>query len=72
MVVLGRFLYYLRSKKKWSLVALDRWLSYKVMIVWELGWVDSALVILDKWSSYRGGPLNRFDCNNNVTKFVTA
>ena len=23
---------------------------------------DSALVIVDKWLSYRGGPLNRFDC----------
>ena len=25
-------------------------------------WGDSALVVLDEWSSYRGGRLNRFDC----------
>ena len=25
--------------------------------------VDSALVVLDEWSSYRGGRLNMFDCN---------
>ena len=48
--------------KKQSLIALDRWSSYTVMIVWELAWVDSALVILDQWSFYRGGRLNRFDC----------
>ena len=39
-------------QKKWSLVTLDRWLSYVVMIVWEVAWVDSALVGLDKWLSY--------------------
>ena len=54
-------------QKKWSLVALDRWLSYTVTIVWELVWVDSAPVILDEWSSYRGGCLYRFDCSENVT-----
>ena len=32
------------------------------MIVWKFVWVDSALVVLDKWSSYSGGHLNRFDC----------
>ena len=41
---------------------LDRWLSYTVMIVWKLAWADSALVVLDDWSSYRGGRLNRFNC----------
>ena len=44
------------------MVALDRWSSYTVTIVWEFAWADSALVVLDEWSSYRGGRLNRFDC----------
>ena len=29
----------------------------------EFAWEDSALVILNKWLSYRGGRLNRLDCN---------
>ena len=37
--------------------------SYTVTIVWEFAWADSALVALDKWSFYRGGRLNRLDCN---------
>ena len=41
---------------------LDRWSSYTVMIVWGFAWADSALVVLDKWSSYGVGCLNRFDC----------
>ena len=49
------------EKKKWPLVALDRWSSYTVPIVWEFAWADSTLVVLDEWSSYRGGRLNRFD-----------
>ena len=32
------------------------------MIKWEFAWPDSALIILDKWPSYRGGCLNIFDC----------
>ena len=32
-----------------------------VTIVWEFALVDSALVVLDEWSSYRGGRWNRFD-----------
>ena len=52
-----------RLLKEWLLVALDRWSSYTITIVWEFAWVDSALVALAKWSSYRGGRLNRFDCN---------
>ena len=28
----------------------------------KFAWTDSALVVLDKWSSYRGGRLSRFDC----------
>ena len=62
MVVLDRFFFSFGDKKKWSLVALDRWLSYTVTVVWEIAWVDSALIALDEWSSYRGGRLNRFDC----------
>ena len=42
---------------------LDRWSSYTVTIVWELAWMDPALVILDEWLSYRGGCLSRFDCS---------
>ena len=50
------------DKKKWSLVALDRWSSYTVTIVWEFARADSVLVVLDEWSFCRGGRLNRFDC----------
>ena len=50
-------------QKKWLLVALDWWSSYTVVIVWEFAWGDVVLVVLDKWSSYKGGRLNRFDCN---------
>ena len=39
-------------QRKWLLVALERWSFYSVAIVWELAWADSALVILDKWSSF--------------------
>ena len=46
----------------WPLVALDRWSFYTVTNGWELAWVDSALVVLDKWSSYRGGCISWFDC----------
>ena len=49
--------------KKWSLVKLDRWSSYRVMTVWGFAWADLALVILDELSSYRAGCLNRFDCS---------
>ena len=51
-------------QKKWSLVALGRWSSYTVTIVWGFAWADSALVILDKWSCYTCGRLNRSDFNN--------
>ena len=37
--------------------------SYTVTIVLELAWANSALVVLVKWLSYRGGRLSRFDCN---------
>ena len=54
--------FHLGDKKRWSLVALDKWSSYTVTVVWELAWADSALVVLDEWSSYGGGRLSRFDC----------
>ena len=49
-------------QKKWSLVTLDWWSSYTVTIVCEIAWADPALVVLDKWWSYRGGHFSRFDC----------
>ena len=52
VVVLDRFFFSFReTKKKWSLVALDRWPSYTVTIVWEFAWADSGLIVLDEWSS---------------------
>ena len=50
---------------------LDRWSSYTVRIVWEFAWVVSALIILDKWSFYRDGHLNRFGCSLK-NKFLTS
>ena len=52
-------------QKKWLLVALDRWSSYTVTIVWGLALADSALVILDEWLSYRGGRIGRYDCKSS-------
>ena len=37
------------TKKKWSLVALDWWLSYSVTIVREFAWADTELVVLQWW-----------------------
>ena len=62
MEVLYRFLFIWRLKK-WPLVKLDRWSSYRVTAVWKFAWADSALVVLDELSSYRGGCLNRLDCS---------
>ena len=42
---------------------LDRWSSYTVTTVWEIAWVDLVLVTIEKWFSYSGDRLNRFDCN---------
>ena len=52
--------------KKLLLVTLDKWLSYPVTIVWELALADSALVVLNKFLSYGGGRLSRFDCTDLV------
>ena len=38
------------SQKKWLLIAIDRWFSCTVTTVWEFAWVDSALLILQRWS----------------------
>ena len=51
------------DKRKWSLVALKWWSSYTLMVICEFTWAETALAILDKWLSYRGGCLNMFDCN---------
>ena len=67
MVVLDRFFSFGRHKK-WSLVALDRWSSYTVTIVWEFARADPVLAVLDEWSSYRGGRLNRFDCITDTSR----
>ena len=61
MVLLGMFFFSFWGQKNWSLVMLDRSLSDTLTIAWELAWVDSALVVLDEWSSYRGGRISRFD-----------
>ena len=61
------------DKKKWSLVALNRWSSYTVTIEWEFTGVDSELVVLERWS-HKGGRLNRCDSNAlslfRITSFV--
>ena len=59
--------FFIWGTKKWLLVALDRWSSNARTVVQELAWVDSSVVILGKWSSYRGGRLSRFDCNIKIT-----
>ena len=48
---------------------IRRWSSYKVTIAWGMASADSALVVLDKWSSYRGGHISRFDCTENEKLF---
>ena len=71
VVVTDRF-FFIWETKKWSLVASDRQPSYTVTVAWEFALVNSVLVVLDEWSSYRGGCLNRFDCTRfsqlNYTK----
>ena len=49
---------------------LDRWSSYTVAIVWEFAWADSVLVVLDEWSSNRGGHLNRLDCISKCQNII--
>ena len=59
--------YSLGEGLQWSLVALDRWSSYTVTIAWEMAWEDSALVVLNQWSLYRGGRFTKFDCKYTNT-----
>ena len=63
VVVLDR-LFFIWETKKWSLVALNRWSSYAVTMVRGFAGADSALIVLDEWSPYRGGRLSRFDCDD--------
>ena len=42
--------------------------SYTITILWDFAWADSAMAILDKWSSYSGGRLNRFHCTEKKNK----
>ena len=44
--------------------------SYTITILRDFAWADSAMVILDEWSSYRGGRLNRFHCTEKRTNKV--
>ena len=67
MVILDRFFSF-GGQKKWSLVALGKWSSYAVTVVWELAWADSALVVLDEWLSYIGGRISRFNCICSIPK----
>ena len=52
-----------RVKQVAVLYALNRWLFYRVTTVQEFARVDSVLVVLDEWTSYRGGRLGKFNCN---------
>ena len=49
-----QFFFHLGDKKS------GRWSS--VTIVQNLAWVDSALVVLDQWLSYRNGRVSKSDC----------
>ena len=39
--------------KKWSLVALDRWLFYAVLIVSNITLTDMWVVVMERWSFYK-------------------
>ena len=62
--------FYKKKKKKWSLVTLDRWLSYVVRIIREFAWADTALVILDGWLSDRSSCLSKFNCIGFYLNFL--
>ena len=49
--------------------------TYTITIRPGYAWADSAMTILDDWSSYRGGLLNRFYCTEkrtNKAKYLTS
>ena len=59
------------EQKKWPLVAKYRRSTYTGRIVLELAWKDSALVVLDKWSSclieeLAAFVLKKHACGNSV------
>ena len=65
VVVLDRIFFHLGDKK----VVAHRVRQLVVLCsndCTEFAWVDPALVVLDDWSSYRGGCLNMFDCSNKL------
>ena len=54
VAVLDSF-FFIWGQKKWLLVALDRWWTYTVMIIYQLAWADSGLVVrqvvvIKRWS----------------------
>ena len=40
--------------KKWSLVTLDRWSFYAVLLP-NITWADLWVVVMERWSFFRGG-----------------
>ena len=50
------------GEKKKLLSTIEGGPPYTEKIALELAWEDPTLVIIDEWSSYRGGHLSRFDC----------
>ena len=52
--------FHLGNKKTggWSCLPVDRLILTNV---WKLTWVDSTLVVLDEWLSYKGGRFSWFD-----------
>ena len=62
MTVLDRFFFIWGTKKMVS-GRVRQVAVFIVTIVWELACAHAALVIFDKWTSYRGGPIIRFDCS---------
>ena len=66
MVVLDRFCFvFFILETKWSLVALEKWWSYKLLYGHWLGRTQH-------WSSYRSVRLNTFDCSFKGELIVAA
>ena len=61
VVVLDR-LFFIWETKRVVAGHIGQVVVLTVTTVWEFAWADLTLVVLDKWSSYRGGRFNRFDC----------
>ena len=43
------FFFSFGGQNKWPLVMLHRWSFYTVTIVWEFAWMDSQVVVLQRW-----------------------